>query len=340
VADERSQSVLTDDGVAALGVLRQAVVARAAQLARRGRYPEAEQVLLGSTAGRDASPAALDLLARIRAQQGRFADAERLWSRATELDPANQTYAAGLRLAAGKRRGAARPAVRWAVAAGVLVVLVLFVTTQFGRLEGAIAGTVAPPTGQSSRVPAVERALAADSRLAGTGIAVREDGRAVLLSGTVPSFEQKALAEMLAGPGPVDSHELAVVPPPLAAAVSQALRANPRTAGLGIEVEQVGDGVRLSGTVPTQGARQAAENVARGVNGVGLVDSEGVRVKPYTEYVVRPGDTLDSIARAFYGDSSEWPLIYLANRDQIGDPNHIEANVRLAVPVEPLPQRS
>jgi nucleoid-associated protein YgaU len=52
-----------------------------------------------------------------------------------------------------------------------------------------------------------------------------------------------------------------------------------------------------------------------------------------TEYVVKPGDTLRSIAEEQYGDASMWPRIYQANRDVIGsDPDNLVAGTTLKLP--------
>ncbi len=47
-------------------------------------------------------------------------------------------------------------------------------------------------------------------------------------------------------------------------------------------------------------------------------------------YTVRPNDTLSKIARAKYGDGSEWTRIYRENRDRIGpDPDQLEPGTTL-----------
>jgi hypothetical protein len=52
----------------------------------------------------------------------------------------------------------------------------------------------------------------------------------------------------------------------------------------------------------------------------------------FTHYVVVDGDSLSQIAAAEYGDASEWPAIYEANRDRIGDPNLIHSGLHLRIP--------
>lgn len=52
-----------------------------------------------------------------------------------------------------------------------------------------------------------------------------------------------------------------------------------------------------------------------------------------TEYVVKPGDTLQSIAEDQYGDAGEWRRIYDANRDAIGpNPDALVAGMTLQIP--------
>jgi tetratricopeptide (TPR) repeat protein len=78
-------------------ILAQVTLARAAELARAGRYGQAEALLLEVTQGPNVTPSSLDLLARIHAQQGRLLEAQSSWRRAAQLDPSNDAYHAGLR---------------------------------------------------------------------------------------------------------------------------------------------------------------------------------------------------------------------------------------------------
>ncbi len=58
-------------------------------------------------------------------------------------------------------------------------------------------------------------------------------------------------------------------------------------------------------------------------------------VDPYfgfSQYEVRSGDNLSSIANSFYGDSNLWPRIFEANRNQIIDPNTIFVGQVLRIP--------
>jgi nucleoid-associated protein YgaU len=52
-----------------------------------------------------------------------------------------------------------------------------------------------------------------------------------------------------------------------------------------------------------------------------------------SEYVIQPGDTLRSIAQDVYGDANQWPRIYDANRELIGDdPDALQTGTRLRIP--------
>ncbi len=55
---------------------------------------------------------------------------------------------------------------------------------------------------------------------------------------------------------------------------------------------------------------------------------------PGSDYTVQSGDTLTSIAQQAYGDSNQWPEIYNANTQVIGnDPNYLHAGQILFIPV-------
>jgi nucleoid-associated protein YgaU len=75
------------------------------------------------------------------------------------------------------------------------------------------------------------------------------------------------------------------------------------------------------------------EEKERGID-AGLSDSlsrrkGGAKQKTYT---VQPGDTMQKIAQAVYGDGSRWKEIFEANRDTISDPNLIQVGQELVIP--------
>lgn len=62
---------------------------------------------------------------------------------------------------------------------------------------------------------------------------------------------------------------------------------------------------------------------------------EGLRVVPpeFRDYVIRPGDTLESIARSLWGDSGLWPAI--ARSNPLKDPRRLAVGETIRVPVDP-----
>jgi|GraSoiStandDraft_30_1057271.scaffolds.fasta_scaffold887731_1 nucleoid-associated protein YgaU len=51
------------------------------------------------------------------------------------------------------------------------------------------------------------------------------------------------------------------------------------------------------------------------------------------DYTVQQGDTLSEIAQQAYGDADQWPRIYEANKEMIGDdPNAIHPGDVLHIP--------
>ncbi|NUT51474.1 MAG: flagellar motor protein MotB, partial [Saccharothrix sp.] len=66
-------------------VMRGDGVAEAASLARRGRHERARELLDGLGGETSDDPVLLDLLARVHAQRGDLAAADRCWARALEV---------------------------------------------------------------------------------------------------------------------------------------------------------------------------------------------------------------------------------------------------------------
>lgn len=98
---------------------------RATSQAWRGDLAAAEATL-GSSEDLAGSPAALDLLARIRVQQGRLGEARSLWAAASELEPDNPLYRMACRRAEAWQRLRVRPdRVRLLSVAAVTALLVL-----------------------------------------------------------------------------------------------------------------------------------------------------------------------------------------------------------------------
>jgi len=68
------------------------VLVAAARLARRGRFLEAETTIARLPLDGPLGPAALDLKAKICAQQGRMLEAQFCWTEAVRRSPSNASY--------------------------------------------------------------------------------------------------------------------------------------------------------------------------------------------------------------------------------------------------------
>lgn len=51
-----------------------------------------------------------------------------------------------------------------------------------------------------------------------------------------------------------------------------------------------------------------------------------------TRYVIQRGDTLRSIAYAFYKDEDRWPVIFRYNKHLINDPNVCDPGLSIVIP--------
>jgi nucleoid-associated protein YgaU len=90
----------------------------------------------------------------------------------------------------------------------------------------------------------------------------------------------------------------------------------------------------------TPGTEREKERAADG----GLVDSlsrpqgdmppgrKGKLGSAKKTYTVQPGDTMQKIAQAVYGDGARWKEIFEANRTKISDPNLIQVGQELVIP--------
>jgi nucleoid-associated protein YgaU len=63
-----------------------------------------------------------------------------------------------------------------------------------------------------------------------------------------------------------------------------------------------------------------------------IFPSSVLRIPSTDQYTVVAGDTLRSIAHRFYGDETQWPRIFEANRDQIDNPDEIFPGQVLNIP--------
>lgn len=59
----------------------------------------------------------------------------------------------------------------------------------------------------------------------------------------------------------------------------------------------------------------------------------------FQRYVVRPGDTLSTIAARFLGSSQRYAVLFEANRDVLANPNDLRAGMELRIPAAPSATR-
>jgi nucleoid-associated protein YgaU len=78
-----------------------------------------------------------------------------------------------------------------------------------------------------------------------------------------------------------------------------------------------------------QKADAAKEEPAKPVREKLAVDPD----QPSTEYIVKDGDSLSSIAKALYHDGTEWEIIFDANKELLnGKPNFLKPKMKLVIP--------
>ncbi|RMG62228.1 MAG: LysM domain-containing protein [Bacteroidetes bacterium] len=65
---------------------------------------------------------------------------------------------------------------------------------------------------------------------------------------------------------------------------------------------------------------------------LGALFGETFSVAPSPHYLVRPGDSLGWIAARYYGAANQWPRLYQANREEIGDYQRLTPGLQLSVP--------
>lgn len=58
----------------------------------------------------------------------------------------------------------------------------------------------------------------------------------------------------------------------------------------------------------------------------------GGMAAPVDYYVIQKGDTLSALAKRFYGDGSQYPKLFEANREVIKDPDRIFVGQKIRIP--------
>ena len=102
---------------------------------------------------------------------------------------------------------------------------------------------------------------------------------------------------------------------------------------------QFNDGtVSMSGEADSAEAMEKAVLMAGNIQGVSDVAAENLASPPAAQkveyYTIVKGDTLSAIAKRHYGDASQYPRIFEANREVIKDPDLIFVGQKIRIPLD------
>ena len=125
---------------------------------------------------------------------------------------------------------------------------------------------------------------------------------------------------------------------------AQELADSLRAKGVTIENGRVsiqGDTVTINGVADSQAEKEKAILILGNTKGVARVNDQiqvraGETVQQVGQasrfYQVKSGDTLSKIAKEVYGDASQYPQIFEANRPMLKDPDEIYPGQVLRIP--------
>jgi nucleoid-associated protein YgaU len=107
--------------------------------------------------------------------------------------------------------------------------------------------------------------------------------------------------------------------------------------GTNLNAQEDGGHLTISGTLPTKYAvNQVWDKVKEIDPGLSAGDLtlnlSASREDIYGEYEVKPGDNLSKIAKEVTNGALSYQKIFDANRDQLDDPNRIQAGQKLVIP--------
>ena len=299
---------------------------------------------------------ALCLLGKLYARQDRLADARAVWERGVSIDPEHaETKACLARLGqveanrddqarwqqerqaeqiAIEKRRESRARLRHTavgvasgVAAGVIAAL-LWQVTGVGIASPSVPATT---IGSALASPSPAVVASAPTQVLETPTTILT--RATESQPTATSAGQSSVSHV-SSPTPTASSVKPMVSSPTATPLPD-LR-QPVKAALGsdpdlvtITVQQDGSTIRLLGSVPSLLARYRAEQKAKSVDGVGIVDLQSLQVAQL--HRVRRGDTLWEVSIQVYGSPDRWQSIAEANH--LVDPDSIKEGQTLVIPL-------
>ena len=118
---------------------------------------------------------------------------------------------------------------------------------------------------------------------------------------------------------------------------ADALKASVEKLGLpsqNLDIQVNGDTVKVSGSAPSQEAKEKIVLALGNVTGVAKVDEsfDSHAAAAAAIYTVQSGDTLSAIAKKHYGDAGKYMAIFEANKPMLSDPNKIYPGQVLRIP--------
>jgi nucleoid-associated protein YgaU len=125
----------------------------------------------------------------------------------------------------------------------------------------------------------------------------------------------------------------------LSAELQKTLAEEPALAGLNLQVAVSDNMFKISCKAASNEQQQLLFTRAQAVLRAHRLSALGLQIVPAVaenvtvEYLVLAGDSFSKISKRFYGTMEKWKEIHQANREQITDPNRLEVNQKLKVPV-------
>lgn len=310
------------------------IIAKAATLARQGMLSKAEELLTPLVQGEGDSIEAINLLAKIHAQQGSIHEAKGLWTRILEQDPYHTDAAKALERCALLRESRRRPRMNYLVHISVVAV------------AGVIAAFlwIQPPAGNGEWLASPFSAL---GNASGKTAAAAEPGEESLAFAQSPKTgpEENAPSEgggeKSTSRGSWTNRILASLPfyqdpSPMAGLsrtarterIEKALRSNAQFQGMDLQVGEVQGSIYVVGAVPTWPVRRRVERFVRDQGDKVYVDVNKVILTGV--YVVQAGDTPRGVAEKLYGDASQASRIMELNH--LPAAGGLRAGLKLTLP--------
>ncbi len=110
----------------------------------------------------------------------------------------------------------------------------------------------------------------------------------------------------------------------------------PESQNSDVQVEYNDGTVKVSGNAASQADKEKIILAAGNVHGVSKIDDNiqvaGGEQTQSRMYTVKSGDTLSKIAKEMYGNASDYPKIFEANKPMLKDPDKIYPGQVLRIP--------